>query len=94
MAEGNGIKVYVDVQTVFRSDGVMIPRKIRWEDGQVYVIDKVKDIRQAAALRAGGMGDRYTVVINGRESYLFFERSVKRTGNCIGRWFVERKVCS
>ena len=27
----------------------------------------------AAALKAGGQGDRYTVQINGHQSYLFFE---------------------
>jgi len=51
----------------------------------------VKDIRQSAAMRAGGQGDRYTIVVGGKQSYLFFERSPNQTGNNIGRWFVERK---
>ena len=42
-------------------------------------------------MRAGGQGDRYTVMINGQRSYLFFERSAGLTGPNIGRWFVERK---
>ena len=56
-----------------------------------YQIYRVTDIRQAAAMRAGGQGDRYTVMINGQRSYLFFERSAGLTGPNIGRWFVERK---
>ena len=85
-------KVYVQVKVDFRTDGIMLPRTIIWEDGHEYEIDKVTDIRQAAALRAGGQGDRYTVLVRGHQSYLFFERSPNQTGNCIGRWFVERKT--
>lgn len=90
MAENN-LKVYVQVKVDFREDGIMLPRKITWEDGREYEIDRVSDIRQAAAMRAGGQGDRYTIYINGRQSYLFFERSANQTGNNIGRWFVERR---
>ena len=87
----NRAKVYVPVEVEFRSDGVMLPREIVWEDGTRYEIDRILDIRQAAAMKAGGQGDRYTVKICGKESYLFFERSASRTGNNIGRWFVERR---
>ncbi len=86
-----GLKVYVPVDVQFRSDGTMLPRLITWEDGTKYEIDRVTDIRQAAAMRAGGQGDRYTVYINGKQSYLFFERSASQFGNNIGRWFVERR---
>lgn len=84
-------KVYVDITAKFNADGLLVPTSIIWEDGRRYVIDKVSDIRQAAAMKAGGQGDRYTVWINGRQSYLFFERSTELTGNYIGRWFVERR---
>ena len=84
-------KVYVDVTAKFNADGLLHPTSITWEDGRRYLIDKVTDIRQAAAMKAGGQGDRYTVWINGKQSYLFFERSTELTGNNIGRWFVERK---
>lgn len=86
------VKVYVAVKADFRDDGVMLPREITWEDGKRYSIDRVIDIRQAAARKAGGQGDRYTVVIEGKRTYLFFERSADITGNNIGRWFVERKA--
>lgn len=86
------IKVYVDVDVSMRQDGYMTPKSLVWEDGTRYFIDKVTDIRQAAAMKAGGQGDRYTIIINGKQSYLFFERSTNQSGNNIGRWFVERKV--
>jgi hypothetical protein len=84
-------KVYVSVKVDFREDGVMLPRIITWEDGEKYKIDRITDIRQAAAMKAGGQGDRYTIMIGGHQSYLFFERSTNLTGNHIGRWFVERR---
>lgn len=52
----NDLKVYVDVIVSFRNDGVMLPRQITWEDGHKYEIDRVSDIRPAAAARAGGQG--------------------------------------
>lgn len=88
----NDRKVYVDVIVTFRNDGIMLPRQITWEDGHKYDIDRVSDIRPSAAAKAGGQGDRYTVWINGQQSYLFFERNCSLSGNNIGRWFVERKA--
>ena len=90
--ENRSEKVYVQVNADFNPDGVMIPTSLIWEDGSKFDIDKVLDIRQAAAMKAGGQGDRYTIRVNGRESYLFFERCPSLTGNVIGRWFVERRV--
>ena len=87
----NNVKVYVQVKVDFREDGIMLPRKITWEDGREYEIDRVSDIRQAAAMKAGGQGDRYTIYVQGKQSFLFFERSPNLTGNNIGRWFVERR---
>ena len=52
------VKVYVGVKATFDADGRMIPTSVIWEDGREYIIDKVTDIRQAAAMRAGGQGDR------------------------------------
>ena len=88
----NQYKVYVDVTVHFREDGVMLPKDITWEDGRRYEIDHVTDIRQAAAMKAGGQGDRYTILVNGQQCYLYFERNSSLSGNNIGRWFVERKI--
>ena len=92
MSETLSPKVYVAVKVEFNEIGIMLPREITWEDGTRYEIDRVVDIRQAAAMKAGGQGDRYTVRINGQQSYLFFERSTNQTGNQLGRWVVERRA--
>ena len=87
-------KVYVPVTARFDSDGTIHPIQIIWEDGLKYKIDKIVDIRQAPAKNAGGQGDRYTILINGQKSYLFFERGTNLFGNNIGRWFVERRAAT
>ena len=84
-------KVYVPVKTSFDADGNILPTEILWEDGRRYTIDKVLKVRQAAAMRSGGQGDRYTIMVGGKESYLYFERSTDLSGPRLGRWFVERK---
>ena len=86
------IKVYVDVTARFNSEGVLIPLSLTWEDGEEFEIDRVTDIRQAAAMKAGGQGDRYTIWVRGKQSYLFFERNRSLAGNNLGRWFVERRT--
>lgn len=57
-------KVYVAVRAEFTEDGTMLPREITWEDGEKYEIDRVSQICQAAAMKAGGQGDRYTIWIS------------------------------
>ena len=78
----NPAKVYVDVSARFRRDGRILPVAVRWEDGRIYRIDKITDIRKAASFKAGGVGLRYTVRIGRTETYLFLEKD---------RWFVERR---
>ena len=75
-------KTYVAVIAKFGANGVLVPLQIEWEDGRVYCVDRVLDVRQAASLKAGGYGMRYTCRIAGRETYLFLEKN---------RWFVERR---
>ncbi|MDO4632469.1 MAG: hypothetical protein Q4B01_01275 [Eubacteriales bacterium] len=75
-------KVYVDVSLDVSRDGEVRPRRLRYEDGTVYSIDQLKDVRRAASTKVGGLGVRYTVTIRGHESYLFDES---------GKWFVEAK---
>ena len=59
----------------------MLPRAVQWEDGRVFAIDKVLDVRPAASLKAGGQGMRYTCRIRGKNL------PVLRNP----RWFVERR---
>ena len=73
-------KVFVEVMARFDTEGKITPLSLLWEDGTVYEIDRVIDVRRAASLKAGGMGIRYTVRINGKQSYLFYEEP---------KWFVE-----
>ena len=91
MSNEKNVKVYVSVSVVFNEEGRMLPRIIKW-DRRKYAIDRVSDIKQAAAMRCGGQGDRYTIWVNGKQSYLYFERNTALTGNNIGKWFVERRV--
>ena len=74
-------KVYVNVMAEFTKDGNLMPRTIIWEDETNYEIQRIKDCRRAASLRAGGVGLRYTCVIGGQEKYLFYEDN--------NMWFVE-----
>ena len=75
-------KVYVDVTVELSKDGDLVPKSFRWEDGQVYEIERIKDVRRAASLKAGGVGMRYTCVIDGQEKHLFYEDN--------NMWFMER----
>lgn len=75
-------KVYVDVTAKFDTAGNIIPLSVTWEDGTIFYISKVLDIRQAASLKAGGQGLRYLCRICNQQTYLFYEEP---------RWFVERK---
>ncbi|MBR6028833.1 MAG: hypothetical protein IKP40_07045 [Clostridia bacterium] len=86
------VKEYVEVHVDFSPDGTMLPRTLVWEDGRQYEIDRIKAIQAAPALKAGGQGDRYTVMIAGRERFLFFEHNADFGNERIGKWFVERRV--
>ena len=79
-------KVYVDVNEDRLRDGKLIPLSFVWEDGRRYEIDRVIDIRQAASLKAGGVGLRYTVRVKNKEAFMFLEE----VGG-IHKWFMERK---
>ena len=75
-------KVFVKTLVEFNAEGAMRPLKITWDDGREYEIDRVLDTRQAASLKAGGNGMRFTCVIRGRSVYLYYEAP---------RWFMEGK---
>jgi hypothetical protein len=79
-------KIYVEVNEDRQADGQVLPRSFVWEDGSRYEIDRVKDVRPAASLKAGGVGLRYTVMVRNRETYMFLEED-----GCVSRWFMERK---
>lgn len=88
---GNRCKVYVPVNVTFDADGRMHPTELLWEDGTVYPIDRVRSIAPRPALKAGGQGDRYEVVIDGKTSYLYYEHNPDPVSPLPGKWFAERK---
>ena len=69
-------KVYVDVDAVFTREGILQPRRIRWSDGKVYVIDRILDVRRAASLKVGGAGIRYTCRILGYSVISFMKKII------------------
>lgn len=75
-------KAYVTVNLDVDEEGNFNPRAIRWKDGRIFTIDRLKYKCRAASSKVGGGGIRYTVIVGGRESFLFHE------GN---KWFVEAK---
>ena len=53
------MKINLEVIAAFDLDGNVHPKAIIWEDGRVFDIDRVLDVRRAASLKAGGLGIRY-----------------------------------
>lgn len=78
----NAQKVYVDVLARFTNDGRLLPISFKWDDGRIYEVQRVTDIRRAASLKAGGTGTRYTCMICGQEKHLYYEGD--------NLWFMER----
>ena len=64
-----GAKVYVQVNADFNTDGIMLPRELFWEDGEKYTIDRVVDICQTAAMKAGGQGGTYIIEVRRLKRY-------------------------
>jgi hypothetical protein len=75
-------KVFVEVTARHDIHGNVRPLTIKWEDGRIFEVDRLLDVRQAPALKAGGVGVRYTCRIRNKQVYLFDDE---------GKWFVERK---
>ena len=57
-------------------------KTLTFEDGKEYSIDRVCSRQRAAATKVGGTGIRYTIMIGGRQTYLFEDED---------QWFVEAK---
>ena len=76
-------RAYVKVVVEFSPEGAVKPLRVEWEDGRKFDVDRLLDVRRAAATKAGGQGMRYTVRICGHETYLFEDE---------GRWFVEARL--
>ena len=75
-------KAYVSVNLDVDEEGAIQPRLIRWKDGLIFQIDQILYKCRATSKKVGGGGIRYTVMIKGKESFLFHEGD---------KWFVEAK---
>ena len=73
-------KVYVEVLAWHDRSGKSRPMRILWEDGTVYIVERVLHRSKNKSVKVGGGDTRYTIQINGKETFLFEEE---------GRWFVE-----
>lgn len=76
-------KRYVPVIVRFDASGKLRPLEIEFAESQKYQVDRVLDVCRSACQSVGGVGDRYTCLIKGQETYLWLEK---------GRWFVAAKT--
>lgn len=71
-------KKYVNIESETDSFGIETPKKINWQDGTVYLIERVIHI-----IRKKSDLIEYTVLIYGQQKKLFREKE---------RWFVETEL--
>jgi len=75
-------KQYIQVVASFNKEGKITPLSVMGDNGLTYSIDKITQIINAASLKSGGAGIRYTCTIGGHVRYLYLEET---------RWFIEKK---
>ncbi|NCB65202.1 hypothetical protein [Anaerotruncus rubiinfantis] len=71
-------KHYVEVDCRFDKDGILIPKRINWDDGRKWEIAKV--LHTCDAPQHNHEGIRYTIKIGRAEKFLYREGS---------RWYVD-----
>lgn len=74
-------KIFVEITARHDINGNTRPLTLKWNDGRVFEIDRVLDMRMAPSLKGGGHGMRYTCRIRNKEVYLFNEDE---------KWFIEK----
>lgn len=77
------MKVFISVLAYTDTQGAIRPERIRWEDGQEWEVDRVLEVREAHATKAGGFDARFLVRIGNHQRALFLQDD--------GRWFVENE---
>ncbi len=73
-------KRYVEVLAHFSFEGEIRPFKFRDEEGGVYRIERILDVRPAASLKAGGAGIRYICRVGPNVIHLYHDGD---------SWFIE-----
>jgi len=74
---------FVDVFLRHDKYGNKIPMFLRWNNGTLYVIDKLKGVSRAVS-QSGMQVTKYDVIIGGRETSIFEDRY-------LNKWYVEEK---
>ena len=72
-------KRYVNVIAEIDKYGNLRPLCIRWDNNELFKIDKIIESRQAVS-EVGGNGLLFLVLIQGKKRKMFYE---------INRWFIE-----
>ena len=57
----------------FSPEGMVRPLSVEWEDGRRFDVDRLLDVRRAAATKAGGQGMRYTCQVGDKLVMLFHD---------------------
>ena len=79
-------KVYVGMYLYNSPDGTVKPSELEWTGGERFAISKVIDRRIALPAHVGSSPTvRYTVLIQGHEKVVYYEKFSKR-------WFVEKQT--
>ena len=68
-------KTYVSVNVDIDEEGTLYPRFIRWNNGIIYKIDRILYKCRASSTKVSGGGIRYTVLVKGKETFLFHDGS-------------------
>ena len=67
-------KAYVAVNLDVDEEGNLYPRAIRWRDGRVFVIERLKYKCRAASAKVGGGG--ITRLLSAERSLFFFMKAI------------------
>ena len=67
-------KTFVKVLTEIDENGKKTPKILEF-NGQKFEIDRVVDMKKCPSMKVGGVGERYRVRINGKETYIFYEEN-------------------
>ena len=79
-------KVYVGMMLYTDADGNTKPVELEWINGIKYSISKIIERKTAPPKHVGSSPTiRYTVLVQGREKVVYFEKFSKR-------WFVEKQI--
>ncbi len=75
------IRHRIDVVAQRFSNGKELPRQVIWKDGRVFPVDKIDVAQEAARLKTGGIGTRFSCWFKGRQRNICYQTQ--------GQWFVE-----